>query len=220
MPTVFQHLSWGPVRLALTLFAGLEIRGRENIAKIPRNMIIASDHKNQLDPILISACFPFFSKHIPLIFASMGKDYYAQSGWQRLVYGGTFFRLMGAYPMYSGLRDYAQALRHHLDFAQKGKSICIFPRGKQKPMKIPKARGGVGFLAYATQAPILPVSIHGLEDMSLLSIWTGKHKVIVTFGQPLQIKDLFPDINPPVITPGNNPFEKAAEIVMQRIDQL
>jgi len=221
MPIIFQRLAWGPVRLTLWLFSNLEIRGLEHLKRIRGNMIIASNHSNQLDPILIVACFPFFSRHLPLVFGSREKDFYAKSGWQRLIYGGLFFRLMGAYPMYSGLNNYETALRHHLAFAHKGESICIFPAGKQKvDHEIPKARGGIGYLAHTTNLPILPVRIQGLEDMTFLSVWTGKHKVIVTFGEPLETKDIFINTSFIKLTQEENPYAHAAAVIMEKVEQL
>ena len=46
------------------------------------------------------------------------------------MYGGTFFRMMGAYQAYVGLKNYDQALRHHLEAIKDGYTVCIFPMGK------------------------------------------------------------------------------------------
>ncbi len=221
MPAILQRLVWGPVRLTILLFAGLEIRGVENLKRVRGNMIIASNHSNQLDPILIVSCFPFFSRHLPLVFGSREKDFYAKSGWKRLVYGGTFFRLMGAHPMYGGLNNYEAALRPHIEFARKGESICIFPTGKRRmPHVAPRARGGVGYLAHTTNLPIVPVKIQGLEDMTFLSVWTGKHKVVVTFGEPLQAKDIFMNANFIKLAQEENSYAEAAAVVMEKVEQL
>ena len=220
MPSILQHLAWGPIRVTILLFAGLEIRGSENLNKIRGNMIIASNHTNQLDPLLLVACFPFFSKKIPLMFASREKDFYARTGWKRWVYGGTFFRLMGAHPMYGGLNNYEAALRHHLEFARKGESICIFPTGKKKNGITSKAKGGVGYLMHATNLPILPTKIQGLEGMNWLSVWTGKHKVTVTFGEPLLPKDIFMNTEFIKLTQEQNPYADAAAAIMEKVEQL
>jgi 1-acyl-sn-glycerol-3-phosphate acyltransferase len=220
IPMLFQRLAWGPVRLVIWLFAGLEIKGIENLKRIRGNFIIASNHTNQLDPVLLVACFPFFSKHIPLMFASREKDFYAKSGWKRLVYGGTFFRLMGAHPMYGGLNNYEAALQHHLEFARKGESICIFPTGKKRNGITPQAKGGVGYLVRVTDLPIVPVKIDGLEGMSLLSVWTGKHEVTVTFGAPLYAKDVFMNTAFIQLTQDKNPYTDAAVAIMKSVEQL
>ena len=55
MPSLFQRLVWGPIRCVLWLFADLKINGAENLNTVRGNMIIASNHTNQLDPLLIVA---------------------------------------------------------------------------------------------------------------------------------------------------------------------
>ena len=219
VPAILQRLAWGPVRLSFWLFSALEIRGVENLNRIQGNMLIASSHANQFDPILIVACLPFFSRHLPLFFGSREKDFYAKSGWKRLIYGGLFFRMMGGHPMYGGLNDYEAALRHHIEFIRSGESICIFPTGKRRTRnQVPKARGGIGYLARSTGIPILPVKIQGLEDMTFLSLWTGRHKVFVTFGEPIQPSDVF--MNTDFIELAQNPYAEVAEIVMEKVEQL
>ena len=220
MPSLFQRLVWGPVRCVLWLFADLKINGVENLNTVKGNMIIASNHTNQLDPLLIVACLPFFSRHIPLMFASREKDFYAKSGWKRLVYGGTFFRLMGSYPMYGGLHNYERALRNHLEFARKGESICIFPTGKRRNGITPTAKGGVGYLMHATNLPIIPLKIEGIEGMSWHSVWTGKHKVTVTFGKPILAKDAFMNTSFIHLTQERNPFADAAIAIMEKVEEL
>ena len=128
---------------------------------------------------------------------------------------------MGAHPMYGGLHNYEAALRHHLEFARKGESICIFPTGKKRmPHITPKARGGVGYLIHATNLPIVPVRIQGLEDMTFLSVWTGKHKVIVPFGEPISTNDIFINADFVKLTQEQNPYADAAAAVMAKIDEL
>ena len=102
-PSLFQHFSWGPLKLLMKIFCFLEIKGSENIENVKGNMIIASNHISELDPVLIVSCLPFFSKHIPFYFVSLLKKEYT-NGWRKLLYGGNFFRLMGAYPAYLGLK--------------------------------------------------------------------------------------------------------------------
>src|SRR3989344_3555052 len=158
MPNVLQRLAWGPLRASMSFFCSLKIRGLENVKNIKGNMIIASNHSSELDPLLIVACLPFFSRHLPLFFTSREKDFYASMGWKRIIYGGTFFRMMGAYRAYVGLKNYELALRHHLKFIGEGKNVCIFPSGKRNLNgEMPKAKGGVSFLVRETQLPVIPV---------------------------------------------------------------
>ncbi len=220
MPTFFQHLSWAPVRLVMFLFAKMEIKGLENTKLNDGNMILASNHINHLDPVLLSACFPFFSRHIPFIFGSREKNFYQEMGWKAWIYGGTFFRLMGAYPMTGGLKDYAISMQKHIEFVKKGKSFCMFPKGKERGGETKKTKGGIGYIAYATGIPVVPVKITGIENMTFASVWSGRHKAKVTFGKPIYKEELFPKGLTPIITPESNPFVDAAELIMKKVSEI
>lgn len=220
MPTIFQHLSWAPVRLVMFLFARMEIKSIEHTKLHGGNMILASNHISHLDPVLLSACFPFFSRHIPFIFGSREKSFYHGMGWKANMYGGEFFKLMGAYPMIGGLKDYATSMRQHIEFVNQGKSFCIFPKGTETRGESKKAKGGVGYIAYVTGVPVVPVKIAGIEHITFASIWNGRHKATVTFGKPIYKEELFPKERVPTITPESNPFVDAAEFIMKRVAEI
>ena len=102
MPSFFQHLSWGPIQTAMKLFCSFKIEGIENITGLKGGVVIASNHISELDPLLISACFPYFSNHLPLYYVSREKDFYRQLellNVQRnlfLRFDGSSIRLMSA----------------------------------------------------------------------------------------------------------------------------
>ena len=220
MPMLFQRLAWVPLRVLTSIFGSLEIRGVENAQKIKGPMVIASNHISELDPFLIVACFSFFSPHIPLFYVSREKGFY-KKGWRTKVYGGTFFRMMGAYPAYTGLNDYEQALRHHLEIIKK-RSVCIFPMGGiHLENEHAKAKGGVSYLAKTTSLPILPIRIQGLEKITFKEFFGGERKVIVTFGKPLYAKDIFPMMKKESAEGASySECEKAATMLMEKISQL
>lgn len=220
MPSFLQHLAWGPLRLSMRIFCSLEIKGIENINCLKRNAIIASNHISELDPLLIVACLPFLSRHMPLFFVSREKDFYG-SGWRHFVYGGRFFRLMGAYPAYVGLKNYEQALRHHLRLIHEKKDIVIFPMGKIALRGEPaEAKGGATFLARQTKLPIVPVLIQGIEHISISDFLLRKRKLTITFGKPLNVEDVFQDIDNSVIEDERNDYEKATSVLMEKVAQL
>lgn len=221
MPSFFQHLAWVPLRISMKFFCSVKIKGLENIENLNGNMLVASNHISELDPLLIVTSLPFFSKHLPFYFVSREKSFY-QKGWRTFVYGGTFFRLMGAYPAFVGLHDYQQALTHHLRLIKEGKSIVIFPMGKiyLQNTSTTRPRGGVTFLARETLLPIIPVSIQGIEHLTLVDFLKMKRKLTITFGKPLYSKDLFQDIDKVVVGEGRNDYEKASSLLMEKIHQL
>ncbi len=221
VPGIFQRIAWVTLRLFLKTFCSLEIRGIEHVRSLDRNMIIASNHTSELDPLLIVACLPFFSRHLPLFFASREKEFYATNGWRRFVYGGTFFRTMGAYQAYVGLRNYEQALRHHLSIIRRGNTVCIFPSGKRVVRgETPVAKGGVSYLAHETGLPILPVLIQGVERMTLRQILAGERRIIVTFGAPISASDIFINAEFVTISEAQNGYALAAATIMTKINAL
>lgn len=221
MPSILQRFIWIPTRLLFTIFCSLEIKGIENIESTQGNVILASNHISELDPVIIASSLPFFSRHLPLFFTSREKEFYKNKGWKKIIYGGIFFKMWGAHQAYVGLNDYEQALRHHLKIMRGGKTVSIFPSGKRvlkgETMQV---KGGVSFLAQATQLPIIPILIQGAEHISIQDFFSGKRKIKITFGKPIYAKDIFK--NPESITMNNlqNDYETASAIVMEKILQL
>jgi 1-acyl-sn-glycerol-3-phosphate acyltransferase len=204
----------------MKLFCSFEIIGIDNLAKSKRGVIIASNHISELDPMLISCCLPYFSCHLPLYYVSRVKDFYKNNKFSFL-YGGEFFRLMGAYPAYAGLKDYRQALHHHIALLNQNKDVVIFPMGKKYTQNDPTgARGGVAFLAKETQSPIVPVLIQGIENFSFRAFLSRKRKLTITFGKPLNTDDIFITQNDTTIDSTRNEYEKASSILMKKIFQL
>lgn len=221
MPSFLQRLAWVPLRVFLIVFCSLEIRGRENIKNLKGNTILASNHISELDPLLLVACLPFFSRHLPLFFISREKDFYATRGWRRLVYGGTFFRMMGAYQARVGLKNYKESLRHHLEVVRKGSNVCIFPTGRiYLPGETAKAKGGVSFLARETALPIMPIRIQGIERATFRDFVMRKRKLTVVFGTPLDSRGIFCNHEQVTLNNERNEYADAAETLMRKIAQL
>jgi len=215
-----QRSAWLPLRLLFVTFAKLEVRGVDNTKKITTNAIIASNHSSELDPLIIVACLPFYSRHLPQIFVSREKAFYSSLGWQKHLYGGFFFSLMGAFQAYTGLNNYGKALTHHLEALTSSKSVCIFPIGKRhSDVDLHQAKGGVMYLATKADLPILPVHITGISEMGWKDFLGRKRKMRVTFGEPLRWQDLAPtEINK--LDDDKNEYEQAARQLMKRISGL
>ncbi len=98
-PSFFQHLIWLPLRLFMFVCCSADIKGARNLHKVPGNVIFASNHVSELDPLLIVAGLPFFSDKLPIIYDVMETKAYREnwSSWRKFLYGGTFFRIIGGY---------------------------------------------------------------------------------------------------------------------------
>lgn len=222
-PNVLQKAVWFPLRPFFKFFIHFRIEGEENVKKLPAGVIFASNHTSEFDPILIPAATPFWSPHIPFFYTSRRKEWYRHLGWYaRILYGGLFFKIWGAYPVEAGTHDYAQALGTHAGFLAEGHTVCIFPEGKiQQYPRLGEARGGVAYLAWRTDKPIIPVAIVGAQRMSLFDLLARKRTVTIRFGLPLYKRELFAFCGEkPVVNDERNDFTASAHTVMNAIGSL
>jgi 1-acyl-sn-glycerol-3-phosphate acyltransferase len=216
-PNLLQRFSWLIIRPILILFCSLEIIDIKNLKKIKGGFILASNHTSELDPLIIVACMPFFSNKIPLYFVSREREFYGKNSINKYIYGGTFFRLMGAYPAYVGLKDYDAALKNHLKLLKSGKNVHIFPTGKIDNSESPKAKGGLGFLAHKTDLPVIPLRIICPENITFSRILSRKVKIKLIFGEPLVNTELCFDDDDYL---SKNKFENFSNIIMEKIINL
>src|SRR3989344_4658097 len=71
-----QNLIWPPTRLALYLFAHFKIYGADNLNELKGGVIFVGNHMSELDPILLPAPFPWFSRFSPIFYVSREKTFY------------------------------------------------------------------------------------------------------------------------------------------------
>lgn len=217
-PYLLQHLVWVPVRLGMNLFLGIKIEGLENLADLPKGAIFATNHASEFDPVLVTGCIPFFSRHLPFFYTSLSKSYYRHLGVHaRLLYGGIFFKLWGAYPVERGIHDYKKSLLHHIRILSDGNSVCIFPEGQiSKNGKLGEGKRGAAYLSWITNRPIVPVAINGAWQMTLKEILTRKRKVTVRFGKPIPRRELFSHET----DPSSDDLKNAMFVTMRHIAEL
>lgn len=183
-----QKAPWIPVRILLVFFGHFEVRGLENLKEIEGNAIFACNHASEIDIPLLPAAIPFWSHFSPMFYTSRESEFYGGSGWRRHFYGGRLFGTLGSYPVVVGLRDYKKALFHQIRIVNAGKSLCIFPEGRTTPNgMIQPAKGGVAYLAYITNVPIVPVRLGGTFRFSVKGFFMRKIKLSVSFGKPIRL---------------------------------
>ena len=188
-PLILQKLIWVPTRSILSFFGHFEVTGLEHVESLKTHVIFACNHSSEIDPILIPAALPFWSRQSPMFYVSREKRFYGGSGWRRHFYGGKFFEAWGSYQVFVDLRDYEKALVNHLGIVRDGGSLCIFPEGRTTPNGIiQQAKGGVAYLAYTTKTPIIPVYIGGVFKLSFKDFLLRKKKITVRFGAPIYIQ--------------------------------
>jgi 1-acyl-sn-glycerol-3-phosphate acyltransferase len=211
-PFILQTMAWPPTRLIFAFFAGFRVFGKENLRAVPGNAIFASNHANELDPIIVTAGLPLFSRFFPLFYMSAPAGTYTGKLLPKFLFGGTFFAAWGAYPLRKGTKNYAASLETHVKLLKEGKSLVIFPEGwMTKTGQVGEAHGGVAFLAAETGVPVIPVAIRGTFKANYSGLFSGKQKISVTYGAPLTPAALFPQGTKDLKAEG---YKAAAERVM------
>lgn len=184
--------------LILHVFLRMEVRGRENILGLKDSRVIfAANHSSEIDPFAFQYTFSFFSKFVPLYFASLTKDYYKFSKYnlRSFCYGGLFFRFMGAYPVYKGLNNFEESLKHHIDILSANHPVLIFPEGEKRIGVPGKAHPGVIYLSKKVNAPVVPVKVSNTSSMNPWIIFLRKRKIRITFGTPIYPEQFYGELD-------------------------
>lgn len=211
------------------VFFTFKVIGQDNALALLRKarthdkgIIFAANHISEWDAIMVRSALPLNAFLFPLYYVAMTKDHYQYEkfGWRRYLYGGTFFKMLGAYPAYLGMRDYQASLINHTELLEYGKSVCIFPEGKisVNTLKPGEAKGGVGFLAEYTHTDIIPVTLNGLERISWKKVFTlGRPSVSVTYGSVVLIADVLAEAKKQGIVEGIETHKYVSEYVMNKV---
>jgi len=196
-------LLWEAVLFAATsiptrFFLHFTVRGLENLENLPPGpLVVMANHASQLDPGLLNLALPWTRRFRPAFAVALTKKDYLHLPLGRLLFGGRFFWLTGAYPAYKKQPTLADALPHHLAVLRKQHPVIIFPEGKLSlDGNFHYAHPGVAFLAHRAQATVIPTYISGDYLMTARDFFMRKRHVAVTFGKPIQFSDYAaPDID-------------------------
>ncbi|PSO46463.1 MAG: hypothetical protein BRC24_01830, partial [Parcubacteria group bacterium SW_4_46_8] len=161
----------------------LHVNGADVVRYVSSPLIFAANHVSELDPLTLGSSLP--SSHLPLFFVTLPKQWYQKPrfGWRQHLYGGDFFYVLGGRAVTMGTKDYASALENQQSILESGYNLCMFPEGKMNPKyEGLEARGGVAYLAFVTQTPIVPVQIYVSQT---------QQKITLRISEPLWPADLF-----------------------------
>ena len=151
---------------------GCKIEGRENIPQKGR-LILVGNHTSYADPILMACA----AKNRQVYF--IGKEELFH-----LPVLGSLFRYLGAFPVKRGQVD-VPALKKCLAILNNEKALGVFAEGKRNlDEQVGEFKQGAAFIAYKTDAPILPVAIFNAHDFG--RFWKRNLRVIV--GRPFLLK--------------------------------
>jgi 1-acyl-sn-glycerol-3-phosphate acyltransferase len=128
--------------------------GREH-GKVTGPLIVAANHRSFLDPFVIGASLPW---RRPLHYVAKVELF--EKRWQ-----GWILNRLGPYPVRRGQSD-DQTLVTSRKVLERGGAICIFPEGtRHRTGSLARPKRGFGRLALETGAAVLPVAVHGTEQV-------------------------------------------------------
>ncbi len=193
IPFLLQNLIWIPTQLFLRTFGHFKVSGLENLKDLKGSVIFVSNHTSELDPILLPASLPLFSRFYPIFYVSREKTFYnIRQILKRIFYGGFFFEIWGAYQTHVGIHNYEESLKTHIKILEKGHSLFIFPEGKKSvDGNLQEGKGGATFLSHRTNTPIVSIAIIGVYKTNLMDFLLFRNNFKLIFGKPIYPNELF-----------------------------
>ncbi len=165
------------MRTVARVLLGLRVEGVDRVP-LEGSVLIASNHKSYLDPLLVGACIPreirYFAKkelfHVPLV-ASWVREY-------------------GAIPVDRGGFD-RRGIAVALDLLERGQGLLVFPEGTRiRRPGLAEPREGIGLLALRTGAPVVPV--HVAFSWEPRRTFLRRIPIRIRYGVPLRFARLKP----------------------------
>lgn len=126
--------------------SGWEVRGREHVPS-SGGLIVASNHISYWDPVLLGVA------------SNRELHFLAKEELFRPPLFGPMIRAFNSIPIRRGAVD-MRGLTQAMDVLRAGKALIVFPEGtRSRDGELHEARPGIGMLAVATGARIVPVHI-------------------------------------------------------------
>jgi len=188
------------VRLAARISARLWRTRYEGVELVPRagGTLVASNHGSYLDHFFLACRIDR-----PVNFMAAAELFSNPLAARVLA-------ALGAFPVRRGAHDHAS-----IDTAEaivgRGGLVVIYPQGGIRPSLESRPKHGVGLVALATGAPVVPAAIIDATTLHRAGFLRFP-RVTVRFGEPLEAGREDP--------PAEGDAERAAELVWQRVVDL
>lgn len=164
------------------------VEGLDNVP-VDGPFIVAPNHLSFFDSVIVQALTPrpvsFFAK----------AEYFTGKGVRGKLMK-SFFESVRSIPVERGEQAASvQALKTLLDILAKGEGVGIYPEGtRSRDGILYRGRTGVGWLALATGAPVVPVGLIGTEKLQPAgSKGFRPTHFTLRFGEPLHFEKTGPD---------------------------
>ena len=226
VPLIFQTLVYPCTWMMFRFFTHIRINGLGHVRGLKNGALFAVNHSSELNPILVPATLPFLSRLMPMFYVSRETAFYLRDGKKKfslkqIFYGGSFFKLWGAYPATVGTGDYELALRHHINILNSKRSVCIFPEGKiTRDGLVGEGKPGVAYLLWRTGVPVIPVAIRGDYKITLREFFLRKRILTVSYGKPITQSEVFETVLKEGRPPTLEELKSATSLIMARIRTL
>ncbi|MGH8893346.1 MAG: lysophospholipid acyltransferase family protein [Actinomycetes bacterium] len=155
--------------------------GREHIPATGP-VILASNHLSFIDSIVIPLA-------VPRRVVFLAKAEYWEGKSLASIPRRLFFRTFDAVPVQRDQQGDAQAsLRLARQLLERGDAFGIYPEGtRSRDGRLYRGRTGVGWLALASGAPVVPVGLVGTDRVQPVGATVPRvHRVRVAFGPPVR----------------------------------
>lgn len=149
---LYHAFKWSVVSPMLHAYFRGKIYGAENVPQSGA-VIVVSNHASYFDPPIVSSC------------VRRPVAYMAKEELFKVPVLAQAIKLYGAYPVSRGTAD-RNAIRAALEFLDNGWALGVFLEGtRTTDGRITDPKKGAALLAAKSQAPFLPVSLWGSEQI-------------------------------------------------------
>lgn len=183
----------------MKIFFPYEIKGQENIEKLPEGYIICLNHLSAWDPIFMIAVH----KH-PIYFMAKAEIFR-----NKLV--SCILNKLGVFAVERGKGD-KQAINRATEICFSGKNLGIFIEGtRSKTGEFLRPRSGAALLAIKTKTDVLPVCITGVSEDNKVHVFK---KTVISYGKILKAEEYFSD------NESRSALKDSTNLIMESIKKL
>lgn len=164
------------------IFVRPRVIGRENFAQGGR-LIIASHHRSEFDPIGLFA--PIVKFRSDIAFMAMA-ELFKNALMRRIL------EWFGTIPVHRGTERALESTAQAIEVLEVDGAVAVYIEGKiiRSPGR-GEPKGGVAYMAFATGAPVIPVTVVRTEDIkppgSKWWQWGWGKRYVIAIGEPISV---------------------------------